>query len=74
VPISVRRVRAGEWRALRALRLRALAEAPNAFGSTLARESAFPDDTWRERAAAAALRQSIAADVEALILGTKPLR
>lgn len=54
MPISVRRVRAGEWRALRALRLRALAEAPNAFGSTLARESAFPDDTWRERAAAGA--------------------
>ena len=54
MPISVRRVRSGEWQALRALRLRALAEAPNAFGSTLAREAAFPDDTWRERAGAGA--------------------
>lgn len=47
---SVRRIRADEGPSLRTLRLRALAEAPMAFGSTLAREQAFTDDVWRERA------------------------
>jgi GNAT superfamily N-acetyltransferase len=51
---SVRRIRADEWPRLRALRLHALAEAPMAFGSTLAHEQAFPDDLWAERAAGGA--------------------
>jgi GNAT superfamily N-acetyltransferase len=46
----IRRIRADEGSRLRALRLRALAEAPLAYGSTLAREQDYPDDLWRERA------------------------
>ncbi len=51
LPPRVRRIRRDEGARLRALRLRALADAPLAFGSTLAREEAFADDIWDERAA-----------------------
>jgi GNAT superfamily N-acetyltransferase len=46
----VRRIRSKEGLALRALRLHALGDAPWAFGSTLAREEAFTDAVWRDRA------------------------
>src|SRR5262245_38287663 len=46
----VRRIQPEESLPLRALRLRALADAPLAFGSTLAREQAVADEVWRERA------------------------
>src|SRR5262245_34127510 len=54
VTVRVRRIRADEGLALRALRLHALADAPTAFGSTLAREEAFPESLWHERAAGGA--------------------
>jgi len=48
--LEVRRVRTDEWPALREIRLRALLDAPTAFGSTHAREAAFEDAVWVERA------------------------
>lgn len=45
---SVRRIRADEAPALRAVRLRALADTPLAFGSTHAREAAYPAERWHE--------------------------
>jgi GNAT superfamily N-acetyltransferase len=49
--LEVRQIRADEGLRLRALRLHALADSPAAFGSTLAREEAFPEHVWHERAA-----------------------
>lgn len=55
---SVRRLRADEWTIYRELRLRALAESPDAFGSTLELEEGKPDEHWMERVAFAANSQS----------------
>ena len=38
-----------DWRRVRAVRLRALADAPDAFGTTLCEDEALPPETWRER-------------------------
>jgi ribosomal protein S18 acetylase RimI-like enzyme len=50
----VRRLGAGEADLLRDLRLRALRDAPMAFGSTLGREEAFDAQEWERRTAASA--------------------
>jgi len=47
---EVRQIRANEGLKLRAVRLRALADAPTAFGSTLAQEEKFPERVWHARA------------------------
>jgi GNAT superfamily N-acetyltransferase len=46
---TIRRFEPQEWRKYRRLRLRALAESPDAFGSTLALESERPDAEWVRR-------------------------
>ena len=48
---AIRSFRADEWPLYRALRLEALRDAPHAFGSTLAREEAFPEQEWIGRLA-----------------------
>ena len=48
----VRRIAPDEGETLRAIRLRALADAPLAFGSTHAREAAYPPERWRDWAGA----------------------
>jgi GNAT superfamily N-acetyltransferase len=48
--MEARRAGAADWEALRQLRLRALAEDPDAFASTLDAEVALPAEVWHRRA------------------------
>lgn len=52
--ISVRPVEPDEWRRYRDVRLQALLDAPNAFGSTYEAEAGRTDEMWAARIAAAA--------------------
>ena len=56
-PLEVRRLRADDWQAYRNLRLRALADSPDAFGSTWEVEHAKPDEYWAGRLSSAVTSQ-----------------
>lgn len=45
--VEVVRAAPGDWKDVKLTRLRALADAPYAFASTLAREQAYDDEKWR---------------------------
>lgn len=47
--VSTRRLAAPEWQLYRELRLRSLADSPDAFGRTLEEETAFPAAHWETR-------------------------
>ncbi len=49
--LLVRRVNCDEWRLLKDVRLRALADSPESFGSSYEREVAIDDAIWMSRAA-----------------------
>jgi GNAT superfamily N-acetyltransferase len=53
--IRIRRFTPREWPAYRALRLRSLADAPQAFGSSFAAEEAWAQELWMARLTAAAV-------------------
>lgn len=47
--VVIREVSAGDWEAMRDVRLDALRDAPSAFGSTYAREAGFTHQQWQAR-------------------------
>jgi ribosomal protein S18 acetylase RimI-like enzyme len=49
--VVLTRVEPADWQRLRDVRLAALAESPEMFGSTLAKEQSFDEAEWRGRAA-----------------------
>lgn len=51
---TIRTIHQSEWQQYKAIRLRALDDAPDAFGSTLALEAKRPDALWQERLSLAA--------------------
>ncbi|MFD1506012.1 GNAT family N-acetyltransferase [Georgenia yuyongxinii] len=63
--VTVRRVGGEDWPTLKAVRLRALDADPAAFTSTLAREEAFTDAVWQERAGAG--RSFVACRADAVV-------
>jgi ribosomal protein S18 acetylase RimI-like enzyme len=55
VSVRIRRLAAREWPAYRALRLRSLLDAPEAFGSSHAAEAAWAQELWMARLSAASV-------------------
>lgn len=49
--MTIRPTTAADWRALKAIRLAALHDAPTAFGVTHAAAAAYTDEQWQTRAA-----------------------
>ena len=49
--ITVRSITAGDWREYRNIRLRALRDSPDAFGSSYEAEAVRNDDAWKSRIA-----------------------
>lgn len=64
---AIRRLAPGDWQAYRAIRLRALEDAPDAFGATLAEAQAWPEEEWAarlERAAVSGIDCPLAAEAD----------
>ena len=67
--MEVRQAQAADWQALRQLRLRALADAPEAFASTLEAEAAFPEEVWRQRARSGSASATLVANWSGVDVG-----
>jgi ribosomal protein S18 acetylase RimI-like enzyme len=68
----IRTIAPHEWIAYREIRLRALKESPDAFGSTYEREALYTDDAWQQRLADTANRSldfPLFAEVDGILVG-----
>jgi GNAT superfamily N-acetyltransferase len=69
VTYDIRAVSEADWQVLRSVRLQALADAPDAFATTLGEAMAFSDDRWRERARGTATSRMFLAFVDDRAMG-----
>jgi ribosomal protein S18 acetylase RimI-like enzyme len=69
VTLDIRAVSEDDWQVLRSVRLQALADAPDAFATTLEEATAFPDDRWRERARGTDTSRMFLAFVDDRVMG-----
>jgi RimJ/RimL family protein N-acetyltransferase len=70
---DVRPVGPDDWRSYRDIRLAALADAPMAFGSSLAREEEFTESVWRRRLRTAQMFLGYVGDKPLAVAGGLPL-
>ena len=68
--MQIHQVEPDEWALWRDIRLDALASDPEEFGSTLAREQAYTEDEWRERAGEGLKLVALAPEPVALVAAT----
>ena len=69
---TIRNFTSDEWPIYRAIRLRALEDAPDAFGSTFAAEAALPPEQWAARMARSAtsgIDHALAAEIAGQLVG-----
>jgi ribosomal protein S18 acetylase RimI-like enzyme len=69
---SIIRIGRHQWVEFRDLRLAALSDSPNAFGSTLARERALTEEDWRRRLANGAMFMALSGETPVGMAGGVP--
>lgn len=67
--VELRRIGPEDWALLKDVRLRALADSPDAFAITLAESADKPDEVWQERAATPGPTYVALADGRAVAMG-----
>jgi ribosomal protein S18 acetylase RimI-like enzyme len=67
--VEVRQLDSSEWEVYKEVRLRALQESPDSFGSTFEREAAFSDDRWSERLGADDNNTFLVAELDKKVVG-----
>jgi ribosomal protein S18 acetylase RimI-like enzyme len=67
--VEVRQLDSSEWEVYKEVRLRALQESPDSFGSTFEREAAFSDDRWSERLGADDNNTFLVAELDKKVIG-----
>lgn len=70
--IEVKQLVADEWELMKAIRLRSLGDAPDAFGSDYAREVVFTEQDWRRRFTTSATFLAMDGEAAVGIVGGMP--